>query len=138
VPGRLGVRAETPWRPGESSRGQFSGKGPKGYRRSDERVREDVSEVLERNGDLDASEIEVAVASGEVTLAGSVTDRWAKRLAEDLIEDVPGVKQVHNRLRVGEAARKDNEPGRSRSSDGKSGMTPDRPSPKAGPDRTSS
>ena len=82
------------------SRGQFSGKGPKGYQRSDERIREDVSDALERNGELDASEIEVKVEGGEVTLEGTVNDRQSKRLAEDLIEDFPGVKQVHNRLRV--------------------------------------
>ncbi len=114
--GRIGQRSEPSWRPGES-RGQFSGKGPKGYQRSDERVREDVSDILERNGELDASEIEVVVVAGEVTLQGEVTDRRGKRLAEDLIEDLPGVKQVHNRLRVGDGStKKENEPGRSTSS----------------------
>lgn len=103
--GRTGQGPEPSWRPGES-RGQFSGKGPKGYQRSDERVREDVSDILERNGELDASEIEVVVVAGEVTLQGGVTDRRAKRLAEDLIEDLPGVKQVHNRLRVGDGSSK--------------------------------
>ncbi|HEY1250680.1 MAG TPA: BON domain-containing protein [Thermoanaerobaculia bacterium] len=81
-------------------RGRFAGKGPKGYQRSDDRVKEDVSDLLERNDELDASEIEVNVQSGEVTLEGTVNDRRSKRLAEDLIEDLPGVKQVHNRLRV--------------------------------------
>ncbi|MFY9552181.1 MAG: BON domain-containing protein [Thermoanaerobaculia bacterium] len=80
--------------------GRFTGKGPKGYKRSDERIKEDVSEALERDGDLDASEIEVVVAYGEVTLEGMVPDRQSKRLAEDLVEDLPGVKQVHNRLRI--------------------------------------
>ena len=122
--GRMGQRAEPSWRPGESSRGQFSGKGPKGYLRSDERVREDVSDALERNGDLDASEIEVVVVAGEVTLQGEVTDRYGKRLAEDLIEDLPGVKQVHNRLRVGDGSnRKENGP---RQASGKSATRADR------------
>src|SRR5262245_30542187 len=50
-------------RPGRAfTRGRFTGKGPKGYRRSDDRVKEDVSEALSRDGDLDASEIEVNVA----------------------------------------------------------------------------
>ena len=88
-------------RPGQGfTRGRFTGKGPKGYKRSDDRIKEDVSEALSRDGDLDASEIEVIVVSGEVTLEGTVPDRESKRLAEDLAEDLPGVKQVQNRLRI--------------------------------------
>ncbi|MBZ5581426.1 MAG: BON domain-containing protein, partial [Acidobacteriia bacterium] len=34
------------------------------------------------------------------TLAGSVEDRSAKRLAEDLAASVSGVKDVHNQLRL--------------------------------------
>lgn len=86
---------------GEMRPGRFSGKGPKGYQRSDERIREDASDVLERHGEIDASEIVVSVASGEITLEGTVHDRASKRLAEDLIENLAGVKEVHNRLRVG-------------------------------------
>ncbi len=87
-------------RPMESTRGRFTGRGPKGYTRSDERIREDVSDRLEQHGEIDASEIEVQVATGEVTLEGTVDDRRTKRLAEDIIETCPGVKQVHNRIRV--------------------------------------
>jgi len=87
---------------GRLSRGPHAGRGPKGYRRSDERIRESVSEALARDGDLDASEIEVTVQEGEVTLEGTVPNRWSKRLAEDLTQDMPGVKELHNRLRVQE------------------------------------
>jgi len=80
--------------------GQFAGRGPKGYTRSDERIREDVSDKLMEHPDLDASEIEVRVAQGEVTLAGSVDSRWAKRLAEDIAESCTGVRDVMNQLRV--------------------------------------
>ena len=84
----------------ESTRGRFTGRGPKGYVRSDERIKEDVSDRLEQHGEIDASEIEVQVSHGEVTLEGTVEDRRTKRLAEDIIEICPGVKQVHNRIRV--------------------------------------
>ena len=47
-----------------------------------------------------STEIEVRVANGEVTLEGTVEDRRTKRMAEDIIETCPGVKQVHNRIRV--------------------------------------
>ena len=94
-----GHTAGSPSDAGWSSRGRFAGRGPQGYRRSDERIRESVSEALARDGDLDASEIEVKVQEGEVTLEGIVPNRWSKRLAEDLVQDMPGVKELHNRLR---------------------------------------
>ena len=40
------------------------------------------------------------MVNGEVTLTGSVPDRHAKRLAEDLAEDVWGVRDVQNQIRV--------------------------------------
>lgn len=78
------------------------GKGPRGYVRSDDRIREDVSDRLADNPILDASEVDVSVSGGEVTLAGSVDSRYSKRLAEDLSDDVSGVKHVQNNLRVRE------------------------------------
>jgi osmotically-inducible protein OsmY len=76
------------------------GRGPKGYTRSDERIREDVNDRLSDDAFLDASEIEVTVSSGEVTLTGTVENRIDKRRAEDLAEDISGVKNVQNQLRV--------------------------------------
>ena len=51
------------------------GKGPKGYLRSDDRIREDAGEALYRAGDLDASDMTVEVKDGEVVLDGTVPDR---------------------------------------------------------------
>lgn len=78
------------------------GRGPRGYTRSDERIREDVSDRLTDNPILDASDVEVTVASGEVTLSGQVDSRYSKRLAEDIAEDVSGVRHLQNNLRVRE------------------------------------
>jgi len=86
-------------------RGHFTGRGPKGYHRSDDRIREDVNEELTRHPDIDAFEIEVRVENGEVTLTGIVEDRHAKRLAEDLAERSSGVPDVHNQLRVRQGLR---------------------------------
>jgi osmotically-inducible protein OsmY len=80
--------------------GPFTGYGPRGYQRSDERIREDVCDVLCGHGFIDASEIEVAVLNGEVTLTGVVRERPQKRMAEDAAEQVSGVREVHNQLRV--------------------------------------
>jgi hypothetical protein len=76
------------------------GKGPKGYTRSDERIREDVCDRLSDDDEVDASEISVTVKGGEVTLEGTVTDRHSKHRAEDIAESVSGVRDVSNRLRT--------------------------------------
>ncbi|RVE93048.1 BON domain-containing protein [Sinorhizobium meliloti] len=76
------------------------GKGPKGYRRTDGRIQEDVSDRLSDDGALDASNIEVSVTNGEVQLNGSVSSKWAKRRAEDCAENVSGVTNVQNNLRI--------------------------------------
>jgi osmotically-inducible protein OsmY len=80
------------------------GRGPKGYQRSDARIHEEVCDRLTYS-DVDAENVEVTVANGEVTLSGSVRDRWDKRRAEDLAEEVGGVREVHNSIRVARADR---------------------------------
>ncbi len=87
--------------PMPQGRGPHAGKGPVGFQRSDERIRELVCEALTDDGEVDASRIEVRVKGGEVTLTGAIEDRRMKRLAEDCVEAVPGVKDVHNQLRIG-------------------------------------
>jgi len=77
----------------------FVGKGPKGYARSDERIREEICELLSV-GYLDASDIEVVVVDGEVNLSGTVADRRTKRLAEEIVDSAQGVKDIENRLKV--------------------------------------
>lgn len=80
--------------------GQFRGRGPKGYSRSDARIGEDVSDRLTDDSWVDASDIEVHVTSAVVTLEGTVPDRDQKRRAEDIAVDVSGVDDVTNHLRV--------------------------------------
>lgn len=80
--------------------GLHSGKGPKGYKRSDDRIKEEVCEALSRSPQVDASEIEVSVQEGTVTLSGIVDSRAAKREAENCIEHLSGVEDVHNEIRI--------------------------------------
>jgi osmotically-inducible protein OsmY len=68
-------------------------------RRSDESIRDEIRTSLSQRPGLDASDVEVEVEGGEVTLTGSVEDRDASWMAEDLVESVQGVSLVHNRLR---------------------------------------
>jgi osmotically-inducible protein OsmY len=80
--------------------GGFSGRGPKGYERSDEKIKDEICDCLADDDNIDASDIEVNVVKGEVTLTGTVSERKAKRLAEDAVEHIKGVKDVHNQIRV--------------------------------------
>jgi hypothetical protein len=83
-----------------SQRQSYRGRGPKGFQRTDERIRELVSERLEEHDEIDASDIEVTVTSGVVTLSGTVDHRHTKRLAEDVAESVTGVNDVFNNIKV--------------------------------------
>lgn len=120
---------------GGMQKGLHRGRGPRAYTRSDERIREDVNDRLTDDSWLDASEIEVQVAKGEVTLTGTVNSRNDKRRAEDLADDVSGVKHVQNNLRVqttaGQTMDTGGQPGAQTT--GSSTMGQSAPAPKAGP-----
>jgi hypothetical protein len=88
--------------------GRFAGVGPQRQRRSDDRLREEVCDRLTDHGWIDASDIEVDVKDGEVTLRGSVPERRMKRMAADLVDDIRGVQDVMNELKV----RREDESGR--------------------------
>jgi osmotically-inducible protein OsmY len=74
--------------------------GPRTYKRTDDRILEDINDRMCDNPYLDASDIEVGVKDADVVLTGKVEDREAKRMAADIAENVSGVNNVENRLRV--------------------------------------
>jgi hypothetical protein len=78
----------------------YSGRGPRGYQRGDERIREDICERLTEDPRIDASDVEVQVANAEVTLAGSVRTRDEKHFTESVVERIIGVREVNNNLKV--------------------------------------
>lgn len=82
----------------------FSGRGPKGYTRSDERIREDISERLSDDPAIDASDITLEVKDGKVTLTGQVEARWIKHSVEDMVDRCAGVREIDNRLGVAPAS----------------------------------
>jgi osmotically-inducible protein OsmY len=84
-----------PWRSGP-----YKGVGPRGWRRLDERITDDVVERLGADAEVDATDVDVAVKDGEVVLQGSVDSRAQRRRAEDLAWTCDGVRDVQNRLRV--------------------------------------
>lgn len=84
--------------------GPLTGLGPRGYTRSDDRIREDICDRLTRHGRIDATDVQINVRNGEVTLEGRVDSRDAKRLAEDVAESVDGVRDVINHLKANRGA----------------------------------
>ena len=97
--GRQLTRSREP-RSEPSLRETMAGKGPRNYRRSDETIREDANEALYRSSEVDASDIEVFVNAGNVTLKGHVNSREQKKMAEYAVESLAGVKDVFNELRL--------------------------------------
>ena len=85
-----------------SSQGEqtFRGRGPRDYKRSDDRIREDVCDQLTEDHEVDASNITIRVDKGEVTLEGTVDDRRVKWMAEEIASRCSGVVDVHNHLRI--------------------------------------
>src|SRR5690606_29382235 len=81
----------------------FSGRGPKGYMRSDTRIHEEVCDALMADPYVDASDINVKVEGRIVSLSGTVLNRKMKRHAEDCAERVLGVDDVQNELKVKDA-----------------------------------
>lgn len=98
----LGVSGQGWERTGsQAGRGpSMRGRGPKGYQRSDERLKEMICERLSDDPDIDPSDVSLEVKNGEVTLEGQVEDRATKYQIEELVDGCGGVREVHNRLRV--------------------------------------
>jgi osmotically-inducible protein OsmY len=65
---------------------------------TDDQIKEEVLETLNHCRDFDASQIEVKVYGGEVSLEGRVQSLDEKRLAQDAIGDIAGIKSLKNNL----------------------------------------
>lgn len=78
----------------------FIGYGPKNYKRSDDRIYEEVCEALMKDRQVDASHIGVKVEAGVVYLSGKVDSRRTKKIAEQVVEELPGVQDVRNELSI--------------------------------------
>lgn len=86
-------------RPGED----FRGRGPKNYVRTDERLRDDIADRLSADPQIDASDIEIAVQEGRVTLTGTVDRRQTRYRVEDIVDACHGVREIDNQLGIGPA-----------------------------------
>lgn len=88
--------------PADWEAGKFAGKGPKDFQRSDHSIEDELYKRLTHHPDLDASDIEIAVNSGVVTLKGFAENKYEKRLAAEIAENVLGVTEVQDSLRLKE------------------------------------
>jgi osmotically-inducible protein OsmY len=101
-------RGEEPYREHEWQRskeqpgllGRLYARGPKGYTRSDERIKEDISERLWRAEYMDSSEVTIAVKDGAVTLSGTVPERWMRHEIENIADSCMGVQDIEDNIRV--------------------------------------
>lgn len=99
-PSELGAAARAGARPLAGRRGGMKGISPKGYRRPDARIYEDLCDALTAHDGIDPSRVEVRVASGLVTLTGAVEDRAMKHLVEEVAEAIAGVRELSMQLKV--------------------------------------
>src|SRR5262249_53650608 len=76
----------------------YRGRGPRGYVRTAERIRDDLCDRLTENPFIDASEIEVSVNGSDVVLEGVVDSETAYKQTQAIAEEVIGVTHVYNRL----------------------------------------
>jgi len=79
-----------------------AGVGPKNWKRSDERIKDEVCESLAAHPEIDASDTDIHVKDAVVTLTGTVRDRRTRRMMEDVVDSIPGVADVECQLKVDE------------------------------------
>jgi hypothetical protein len=71
---------------------------PRGERRTDEEIRDEIQGLLVQHSQVDASDIQVSVQDGVVTLSGNVESWLEKQIAESVVRNVLGVLEVNNQL----------------------------------------
>jgi hypothetical protein len=84
---------------GWSSSSSHQQRGPKGYKRSDERLLDEICQRIAQS-DIDASDVTVQVQDGHVTLDGTIPHRRMKYELEEMADRVMGVSDIDNRLRM--------------------------------------
>lgn len=98
--GGEGFRQKRAWVEPETPNESFAGVGPRGYRRSDDRVHDDICFLLTDDPRIDAREITVEVRDGEVHLRGTVDSARTRRLVWSIVDGISGVHDVISELRV--------------------------------------
>jgi hypothetical protein len=124
---RYGYGGQQQGDPQNSWRGSDSGAGSsyarsrgnpfKGFKKSDQRLTEDLGEALMDDG-IDCGNVEVQIKDGVVTLTGEVNDRTDKYRIEQIAADMTGVSDVENQIRLAKrGSREESSSGSGRQSD---------------------
>jgi hypothetical protein len=85
---------------GEIEPGALDKDKPRGARRSDEQIKDEIKTLLREHGQVDARGIQVDVRDGVVTLSGSVSSLSEMRAAEGMAGNVIGTLDVKNQLTI--------------------------------------
>lgn len=72
------------------------GHGPRDWRKSDDRLREEVCEALAADATLDARDLNVGADDTDIVLSGVAPCVEARARAEEIAARVVGVRAVHN------------------------------------------
>jgi osmotically-inducible protein OsmY len=96
---RAGSALEQTGREGMRRSQRERGRLPRSYQRPDERILDDLCERIARSG-ADAQEVEIEVSDAVVTLSGSVPSKLDRRIIQNIADDVLGVEEVHDHLRL--------------------------------------
>jgi osmotically-inducible protein OsmY len=78
----------------------YEGSGSIQRQRADGIVTSDICARIATHDALDPSDVRVRTQHGVVTLSGVVDTRHDRRVAEQIVREVPGVKDVLNQLRT--------------------------------------
>jgi len=79
---------------------RIPGNGPKNWQRRDDRIHDDICAHLTEDGYVDASDLEVIVHRGEVTLSGTTATREQRARAVHIADSARGVIDVVARIRI--------------------------------------
>jgi hypothetical protein len=82
------------------SPGAGSDPRPRGERPTDVRMKEEIQQLLNGHTQVDASDIQVDVQHGVVTLSGNVVNDREKRIVERIIRNGFGILDVNNHLNI--------------------------------------
>ena len=76
------------------------GKGPRNHARSDAGLQAHVSELLTEHDEIDASNLDVHVADGAITLTGTLDDGHMRGKLDELLGGIAGVRAIHMSIAV--------------------------------------
>lgn len=80
--------------------GIFKRIGPKNYKRPDRLISDEIFNFLTWDDRIDATEIDFSVKDGIVKLYGTVDTGRTRRLIDEMVENILGVTEIYNELKV--------------------------------------